>query len=174
MKIHTQTFPGNEGEIISLSDGIVWLSGLANAMYGEIINFKFGISGLVLNLEENRVGAVVLGDYKKLQRGDKGIASGRLLEIGVGDAILGRVIDPLGNPLDEKGPIVVKENMQVEKIAPGIIDRKPIGVPLQTGIKAIDAMIPIGRGQRELISWGSSTGKTALALDTMISQKGPT
>lgn len=164
-------FVGSEGEIISLSDGIVWLSGLDNAMYAEIINFKFGITGLILNLEESRVGAVVLGDYKKLQRGDKGIASGRLLEIGVSEDILGRVIDPLGNPLDEKGAISVKEYMQVEKIAPGIIDRQPIGVPLQTGIKAIDAMIPIGRGQRELIIGDRGTGKTALALDTMINQK---
>jgi F-type H+/Na+-transporting ATPase subunit alpha len=159
-----------QGKIISLADGVAWLSGLTDVMYGEMVDFGSSI-GLVLNLEENRVGVVVLGEYEKLKLGDTALATGKLLEIGVSQAMLGRVIDPLGRPLDEEGQFEDVVPMPIEKIAPGIIDRKPVDTPLQTGIKAIDSMIPIGRGQRELIIGDRQTGKTAIAVDTIINQK---
>src|SRR3990170_5861220 len=149
----------DSGEIIELADGVAWLDGLDNAKYGELINFGSGSLGLVLNLEEKRVGTVVLGNYESLKLGKIGISTGRLLEVGVSKEILGRVIDALGNPLDEKGNYKKDKFVPVEKIAPGVIDRKPVDTPLQTGIKAIDSMIPIGRGQRELIIGDRSTGK---------------
>jgi len=161
----------DSGEIIELADGVAWLDGLDNAKYGELINFGSGSLGLVLNLEEKRVGTVVLGNYESLKLGKIGISTGRLLEVGVSKEILGRVIDALGNPLDEKGNYKKDKFVPVEKIAPGVIDRKPVDTPLQTGIKAIDSMIPIGRGQRELIIGDRSTGKTSLAIDTIINQK---
>ena len=161
----------NEGIIISLADGVAWLSGLKNAMYGELIEFGKDASGLALNLEEDRTGIVIMGKFVDLKLGDKGKTSGKLLEIGVSSEMLGRVIDPLGRPLDEGSEFKTVKPMPIEKIAPGIVERKPVDTPLQTGIKAIDSMIPIGRGQRELIIGDRQTGKTAIVLDTIINQK---
>lgn len=162
---------GKQGEIISLADGVCWLSGLEDVMYGELLKFDEGVMGIALNLEENQVGAILFGGYEKLKLGDKASLSGRLMEIGVSEEMLGRVVDPLGNPLDGNGTFSKVEYVPIEKIAPGVIDRKPITTPLQTGIKSIDAMIPIGRGQRELIIGDRKTGKTAIAIDTIINQK---
>ena len=160
-----------EGVIISLADGVAWLTGLKDAMFGELIDFGENISGLALNLEEERVGVIILGGYEKLKLGDKANSTGRLLEIGVSEEMLGRVINALGNPLDEGKIFSKTKYMPIEKIAPGIIERKSVDTPLQTGIKAIDAMIPIGRGQRELIIGDRQVGKTAIAVDTIINQK---
>ena len=160
-----------KGEIISLADGVAWLTGVKDAMYGEIIDFGKGVSGLAMNLEENRIGVVILGSYESLKLGDTAQTTGRLLEIGVSDKMLGRVVNPLGTPLDEGENFSQVKPMPIEKIAPGIVERKSVDSPLQTGIKAIDAMIPIGRGQRELIIGDRQTGKTAIAIDTIINQK---
>jgi len=160
-----------QGEIISLSDGVAWLSGLKNAMYGELIDFGNNIFGLVLNLEENQVSVILLANYEKLKLGGRASLTGRLMQIGVSEEMLGRVVDSLGAPLDEGESFSKLKNMPIERIAPGVIDRKPVFTPLQTGIKAIDAMIPIGRGQRELIIGDRQTGKTAVAIDTIINQK---
>ena len=141
-------------------------------MAGEMVEFPNGVHGLVFNLEENSVGVIILGDYLEISEGDEVKTTGRLLSVPVGEALIGRVVDPLGNPLDGKGPIVTNERRPVETIAPGIAARQPVKQPLQTGIKAIDAMTPIGRGQRELIIGDRKTGKTAIAIDTIINQKG--
>ncbi len=162
----------NEGTIVSLKDGIVRLHGLADVMQGEMIEFPGNTFGLALNLERDSVGAVILGDASHLSEGQKGKCTGRILEVPVGEALLGRVVDALGNPIDGKGPIKTEHSSPIEKVAPGVIARKSVDQPVQTGLKAIDAMIPIGRGQRELIIGDRQTGKTAIAVDAIINQKG--
>ena len=161
----------NEGTIVMVSDGIVQIHGLEDAMYGEMIEFEGGVYGMALNLEQDSVGAVVLGEYLNLQEGQKAYCTGRILEVPVGPELLGRVVDALGNPIDGKGPINAKLTDKVEKIAPGVIDRQSVDEPVMTGYKAIDTMIPIGRGQRELIIGDRQTGKTAMAIDAIIAQK---
>jgi F-type H+/Na+-transporting ATPase subunit alpha len=160
------------GRVIEVGDGIARVYGLSGVMSGEMVEFPGGIIGLAFNLEENSVGVIILGDYLKISGGDEVHSTGRLLSVPVGDGVLGRVIDPLGNPLDGGGPIVSTERRPVESDAPGVAGRQPVKVPLQTGIKAIDSMTPIGRGQRELIIGDRKTGKTAICIDTIINQKG--
>lgn len=160
------------GEIISIGDGIARAYGLDNVMFNEMVEFEDGTLGLAFNLEENSVGIVVLGAYSHLQEGIKVKRTGRVLEVPVGEAMLGRIVDPMGRPIDGKGPINTDMTYPVERIAPGIATREPVGIPMQTGIKAIDSMIPVGRGQRELIIGDRGTGKTAIAIDTIINQKG--
>lgn len=160
-----------EGTIVNLKDGIVRLFGLGEAMFGEMIEFPDNTYGLAFNLERDSVGAVVLGPYEHLQEGMTARCTGRILEVPVGEALLGRVVDALGNPIDGKGAIDAAEMSPIEKIAPGVIDRQSVDQPLQTGLKSIDAMVPIGRGQRELIIGDRQTGKTAIAIDTIINQK---
>jgi F-type H+/Na+-transporting ATPase subunit alpha len=160
------------GSVISVGDGIARIHGLEKVMAGELIQFPHDVSGIAMNLEEDQVGAVLLGDYTHIREGDEVRRTSRIMSIPVGDAMIGRVVDSLGAPIDGKGPINTKDFNQVERLAPGVVDRQPVKEPLQTGIKAIDAMIPIGRGQRELIIGDRQTGKTALALDTIINQKG--
>ena len=161
----------NEGTIVSVSDGIVRIYGLADVMYGEMIEFPGGVYGMALNLEQDSVGAVVLGEYQGLAEGMNAKCTGRILEVPVGPELLGRVVDALGNPIDGKGPIDAKATDAVEKVAPGVIWRKSVDQPVQTGYKSVDAMIPVGRGQRELIIGDRQIGKTALAVDAIINQK---
>ncbi|WP_294949890.1 F0F1 ATP synthase subunit alpha [Sulfurivirga sp.] len=163
---------GSEGTVISIADGIARIYGLSDAMYGEMIQFDEKTYGMVLNLERDSVGVVVLGEYEHISEGDTVRCTGRILEVPVGPELLGRVVDALGRPIDGKGPIDAKETSPVERIAPGVIDRQSVDQPLMTGIKAIDSMIPIGRGQRELIIGDRQTGKTAIAIDTILRQKG--
>ncbi|MGH9398435.1 MAG: F0F1 ATP synthase subunit alpha [Terriglobia bacterium] len=160
------------GSVISVGDGVARIHGLDNVMAGELISLPHDVAGLALNLEEDQVSAVLLGDYTLIEEGDMVKRTGRIMSVPVGDALVGRVVDPLGVPLDDRGPIGTTEFNTVERIAPGVVDRSPVKEPLQTGIKSIDAMIPIGRGQRELIIGDRQTGKTAVALDTIINQKG--
>jgi F-type H+/Na+-transporting ATPase subunit alpha len=160
------------GSIISVGDGIARIYGLERVMAGELIEFPHDVSGIALNLEEDQVGAVLLGEYYQLKEGDEVRRTGRIMSVPVGDAMIGRVVDALGNPIDGKGPIDAAEFNPIERLAPGVVDRQPVKEPMQTGIKAIDSMIPIGRGQRELIIGDRQTGKTAIALDTIINQKG--
>src|ERR1700676_890644 len=160
------------GSVISVGDGIARIYGLENVMAGELIEFKGGVSGIALNLEEDQVGAVLLGEASGIMEGDEVRRTGRIMSVPVGEAMIGRVVDALGKPIDGKGPIEAKGYNAIERIAPGVVDRQPVKEPMQTGIKAIDAMIPIGRGQRELIIGDRQTGKTAIALDTIINQKG--
>ncbi|WP_322795774.1 F0F1 ATP synthase subunit alpha [Tepidiforma sp.] len=160
------------GTVIEAGDGVARIHGLSGAMYSELLEFPNGTMGIALNLEEESVSAVILGDYAAIKEGDEVRSTGRVIEVPVGDALIGRVVDPLGNPIDGKGPINTTKTRPVERIAPGVTLRKSVSVPVQTGIKAIDAMFPIGRGQRELIIGDRSTGKTAIALDTIINQKG--
>src|SRR6204780_2724163 len=160
------------GSVISVGDGIARVYGLENVMAGELIQFKGGVSGIAVNLEEDQVGAVLLGEYSGIKEGDQVSRTGRIMSIPVGDAMIGRVVDALGQPIDGKGPIETKVFNPIERIAPGVVERQPVKEPLQTGIKAIDAMIPIGRGQRELIIGDRQTGKTTVALDTILNQKG--
>ncbi len=162
----------NEGTIVSVSDGIVRIYGLAEVMYGEMIEFDGGTYGMALNLERDSVGAVVLGDYQKLAEGQTARCTGRILEVPVGNGLLGRVVDALGNPIDGKGDIDSDGTDAIEKVAPGVIARQSVDQPVQTGLKAIDSMVPIGRGQRELIIGDRQTGKTAVAIDAIINQKG--
>ncbi|MFM7784296.1 MAG: F0F1 ATP synthase subunit alpha, partial [Gammaproteobacteria bacterium] len=162
----------NEGTVVSVSDGIVRIHGLAEVMYGEMIEFQGGVYGLALNLERDSVGAVVLGEYKGLQEGQTCRCTGRVLEVPIGNELLGRVVDALGNPIDGKGPINAKAFDPIEKVAPGVITRQSVSQPVQTGLKAIDAMVPVGRGQRELIIGDRQIGKTAIAIDAIINQKG--
>src|ERR1700678_2432065 len=159
------------GRVLEVGDGIARCYGLSTAMAGEMVEFPNGVRGLVFNLEENSVGVIILGDYLEISEGDEVKTTGRLLSVPVGDALVGRVVDPLGNPLDGKGPIVTDQRRDVEHMAPGVAHRKPVHEPLQTGIKAIDAMTPIGRGQRELIIGDRKTGKTAIGVDAIINQK---
>jgi F-type H+-transporting ATPase subunit alpha len=160
------------GTVIQVADGIARIHGLEKAMQGELLEFPGEIYGMVLNLEEDNVGAVLLGDSKSISEGDTVKTTGRVVEVPVGDALLGRVVNALGQPIDGKGPIETTKFRQIERVAPGVITRKSVDTPLQTGIKAIDSMIPIGRGQRELIIGDRQTGKTAIAIDTIINQKG--
>ncbi len=162
----------NEGIIVSVSDGIVRIHGMGDVMYGELIEFENGVLGLALNLEQDSVGAVVLGDYLGLIEGQKAVCTGRILEVPVGEELLGRVVDALGSPIDGKGEIKTEMTAPVEVVAPGVIARQSVDQPVQIGLKAVDAMVPIGRGQRELIIGDRQTGKTAVAVDAIINQKG--
>ena len=162
----------NVGTVVEVSDGIAQVYGLAGALASELLEFPGGVYGMALNLEEETVGAVILGNATAIKEGDVVKTTGRVVEVPVGPQLLGRVVDPLGRPLDDKGPIMATRTRPVERIAPGVITRKSVDTPVQTGIKAIDALIPIGRGQRELIIGDRQTGKTALAVDTIINQKG--
>ena len=159
------------GTVVSVTDGICRIHGLADVRYGEMIEFPGSLFGLALNLEQDSVGAVVLGDYKTIKEGDTVKTTGRILEVPVGPELLGRVVDGLGAPIDGKGPLNAKATSPIERVAPGVIYRKSVSQPVQTGYKAVDAMVPIGRGQRELIIGDRQTGKTALAIDTIINQK---
>jgi F-type H+-transporting ATPase subunit alpha len=159
------------GSVISVGDGIARVYGLENVMAGELIEFKGGVSGIALNLEEDQVGAVLLGEFSGIKEGDEVRRTGRIMSVPVGEAMVGRVVNALGQPIDGKGPIETKEFYAIERLAPGVVDRQPVREPMQTGIKAIDAMIPIGRGQRELVIGDRQTGKTTVALDTIINQK---
>jgi F-type H+-transporting ATPase subunit alpha len=161
----------NVGTIVSVTDGICRIHGLADVRYGEMIEFPGNLFGLALNLEQDSVGAVVLGDYKSLSEGDTVKTTGRILEVPVGPELLGRVVDALGTPIDGKGPLKTTRTAPIERVAPGVIYRKSVSQPVQTGYKAIDSMVPVGRGQRELIIGDRQTGKTALAIDTIINQK---
>jgi len=160
------------GSVISVGDGIARIHGLDKVMAGELIEFPHDVAGIAMNLEEDQVGAVLLGDPTEIKEGDEVRRTGRIMSVPVGEAMVGRVVDALGKPLDGKGPVRTDKFSAVERLAPGVIDRQPVKEPVQTGIKAIDAMIPIGRGQRELIIGDRQTGKTAIALDTIINQKG--
>jgi F-type H+-transporting ATPase subunit alpha len=162
----------NVGVVVSVTDGIVRVHGLAAAQFGEMLEFPNNTFGLALNLERDSVGAVVLGDYKHIREGDEVKTTGRILEVPVGKEMLGRVVNSLGQPIDGKGPVAAKETSAIEKVAPGVIWRKSVDQPVQSGLKAIDAMVPVGRGQRELIIGDRQTGKTAVAVDTIINQKG--
>ena len=160
------------GTIISLGDGIARLHGLDKVMAGEMLEFPHGIFGLAMNLDESEVGAVLMGDYTELREGDEVKRTGTIMSVPVGDALVGRVVNALGAPIDDKGPIVTSERLPVERLAPGVVDRQGVRESMATGIKAIDTMIPIGRGQRELLIGDRQTGKTAIALDTIINSKG--
>jgi len=160
------------GSIISVGDGIARIHGLDKVMAGELIEFGHGVSGIAMNLEEDQVGAVLLGEYQHIREGDEVRRTGKIMSVPVGEALVGRVVDALGRPIDGKGPIAAERTNPIENIAPGVIQRQPVKQPMQTGIKAIDGMIPIGRGQRELIIGDRQTGKTAIALDAIINQKG--
>lgn len=162
----------NEGTIVSVSDGIIRIHGLADVMYGEMIEFEGGLYGMALNLERDSVGAVVLGDYLALKEGQSCKCTGRILEVPIGPELEGRVVDALGHPIDGKGPVDAKATDAIEKVAPGVIARQSVSQPVQTGLKSIDSMTPIGRGQRELIIGDREVGKTAVAIDTIINQKG--
>ncbi|MET0028804.1 MAG: F0F1 ATP synthase subunit alpha [Candidatus Thiodiazotropha sp.] len=171
-KFDLKTEARNEGTIISLTDGIARIHGLEDVMSYEMLEFPGNTYGLALNLERDSVGAVVLGNYKHLTEGDAVKCTGRVLEVPVGEGLLGRIVDSLGNPLDGKGDIKADATSPIEKVAPGVIDRKSVDQPVQTGVKAIDAMVPVGRGQRELIIGDRQTGKSAVAIDAIINQKG--
>jgi F-type H+-transporting ATPase subunit alpha len=160
------------GSVISVGDGIARIHGLEKVMAGELIEFPHDVAGIAMNLEEDQVGAVLLGEATEIKEGDEVRRTGRIMSVPVGEAMVGRVVDALGKPIDDKGPIQTTQFNPIERLAPGVVDRRPVKEPLQTGIKAIDAMIPIGRGQRELIIGDRQTGKTAIALDTIINQKG--
>ena len=160
------------GSVISVGDGIARIYGLERVMAGEMVEFPHGVTGIALNLEEDQVGTVLLGEYQEIREGDEVRRTGKIMSVPVGEAMVGRVVNALGQPIDGKGPVATKETRAIETIAPGVVDRHPVKEPLQTGIKAIDSMIPIGRGQRELIIGDRQTGKTAVAIDTIINQKG--
>ena len=162
----------NVGNVIQVADGIARVHGLEKAMQGELLQFPGDVYGMVMNLEEDNVGVVLLGDHRNINEGDVVKTTGRVVEVPVGDALLGRVVNALGQPIDGKGVIVTDKHRQIERVASGVITRKSVDTPLQTGIKAIDSMVPIGRGQRELIIGDRQTGKTAIAIDTIINQKG--
>ena len=160
------------GTVIQVADGIARVHGLENAMQGELLQFPGDVYGMVLNLEEDNVGVVLLGSASNIEEGDIVKTTGRVVEVPVGDALLGRVVNSLGQPIDGKGPVQTDKFRKIERVASGVITRKSVDTPLQTGIKAIDSMVPIGRGQRELIIGDRQTGKTAIAIDTIINQKG--
>ena len=160
------------GTVITLGDGIARIYGLDKVMAGELIEFPHDVAGIAMNLEEDQVGAVLLGDYTEIKEGDEVRRTGRIMSVPVGEAMVGRVVNSLGQPIDDKGPIATEKFNHIERIAPGVIDRRPVREPMATGLKAIDSMIPIGRGQRELIIGDRQTGKTALAIDTIINNKG--
>ena len=160
------------GTIVSVGDGIARVHGVENTMAGEMLEFPHGVFGIALNLEEESVGTVLLGDYTEIKEGDTVKRTGRIISVPVGPELVGRVVNALGQPIDGKGPIVSKQSQPIERIAPGVVDRSPVKEPMQTGLKAIDAMVPIGRGQRELIIGDRQTGKTAVAVDAIINQRG--
>ncbi|MBI1787112.1 MAG: F0F1 ATP synthase subunit alpha, partial [Acidobacteria bacterium] len=160
------------GSVISVGDGIARIHGLERVMSGELIEFPHNVAGIAMNLEEDQVGAVLLGDPTEIKEGDEVKRTSRIMSVPVGEEMIGRVVNALGQPIDGKGPIHTSKFNPIERLAPGVVDRLPVKEPVQTGIKAIDAMIPIGRGQRELIIGDRQTGKTAIALDTIINQKG--
>ena len=159
------------GTIVSIGDGIARVHGVENAMAGEMLEFPHGVFGIALNLEEESVGAVLLGEFKEIKEGDEVKRTGRIISVPVGEEMLGRVVNALGQPIDGKGPVATNQLAPIERLAPGVVDRQPVKEPLQTGLKAIDAMVPIGRGQRELIIGDRQTGKTAVAIDTILNQK---
>jgi len=159
------------GSIVSIGDGIARVHGIENAMAGEMLEFPHNVFGIALNLEEESVGAVLLGEFTEIKEGDTVKRTGRIISVPVGDEMLGRVVNALGQPIDGKGPIATKQFAPIERIAPGVVDRQGVKEPLQTGLKAIDAMVPIGRGQRELIIGDRQTGKTAVAIDAILNQK---
>src|SRR6478736_4086440 len=161
-----------QGTVVSVTDGICRIHGLSNAMQGEMLEFPGNTFGLALNLERDSVGAVVLGAYEHISEGDTVKSTGRILEVPVGPELIGRVVNPLGQPIDGKGPVNAKMTDPIEKVAPGVIARKSVSQPVQTGLKSIDAMVPVGRGQRELIIGDRQAGKTAVAGETRINQKG--
>ena len=167
-----QTTKTEVGTVLEVGDGIARVYGIDNIVAGELVEFPNNLQGMALNLEEDNVGVVLFGDDRNIKEGDEARRTERIAEVPVGDAMLGRVVDPLGQPIDGKGPIETSESRRVEVIAPGIVTRKSVHEPLQTGLKAIDSMVPIGRGQRELIIGDRQTGKTAIAMDTIINQKG--
>jgi len=171
-KITVSSQTKDQGVVISVGDGIAKIYGLAGAMAGELLDFGNGLVGMALNLEDDTVGAIILGDALGVKEGDTVKTTGKIAEVPVGPELVGRVVNPLGQPIDGKGPIQAKASSPIEKIAPGVITREPVNVPLQTGIKVIDGMVPIGRGQRELIIGDRQTGKTTIAMDTIINQKG--
>src|SRR5919202_430382 len=160
------------GSIVSIGDGIARVHGVEKTMAGEMLEFPHGVFGIALNLEEDSVGAVLLGEYTEIKEGDTVKRTNRIISVPVGEEMIGRVVNALGQPVDGKGPIVAKQFREIERLAPGVVDRNPVKEPLQTGLKAIDSMVPIGRGQRELIIGDRQTGKTALAVDTIINQRG--
>src|SRR5256712_1393039 len=161
------------GTVIAVQDGITRVYGLQDVKYLELVEFpRTGLMGMAFNLEEETVSCPILGEYTHIKEDDEVRTTGRIVEVPVGDALIGRVVSPLGEPLDDRGPIVTDKRRHIERIAPGVIERQPVNAPVQTGLKAIDSMIPIGRGQRELIIGDRQTGKTAVALDTIINQKG--
>jgi len=160
------------GSVISVGDGIARIHGLEKVMAGELIEFPHGVSGLAMNLEEDQVGAVLMGDFTEIKEGDEVRRTGRIMSVPVGEAMIGRVVNALGQPIDGKGPVSTTQYNPIERLAPGVVDRQPVKQPMQTGLKAVDAMIPIGRGQRELIIGDRQTGKTAIAIDAIINQKG--
>jgi F-type H+-transporting ATPase subunit alpha len=170
-KFQSETEDRNVGTVVSVTDGIVRIHGLGDARYGEMLQFSADTFGLALNLEQDSVGAVVLGDYKNIVEGDTVKTTGRILEVPVGPELLGRVVDALGTPIDGKGAINATAKAPLERVAPGVIFRKSVSQPVQTGLKAIDSMVPVGRGQRELIIGDRQTGKSAVAIDTIINQK---
>ncbi len=160
------------GTVIKVGDGIAEIHGLEKVMAGELLEFPHEVRGLALNLEEDKVGAVLFGDFQKIKEGDLVKRTGHIMQVPVGQALIGRVMDALGNPIDDRGPILTDAYNAVERIAPGVVDRQPVKESLPTGLKAIDSMVPIGRGQRELIIGDRQTGKTAVAVDTIINQRG--
>src|SRR3989449_10236646 len=169
----TETAEASVGTVIAVQDGIARVYGLQDVKYLELVEFpRTGIMGMAFNLEEETVSCPILGDFAQIREDDEVRTTGRVISVPVGDALIGRVVNPLGEPLDDKGPIVTDKYRPVERVAPGVITRQPVNTPVQTGIKAIDSMIPIGRGQRELIIGDRQTGKTAIAIDTIINQKG--
>jgi F-type H+/Na+-transporting ATPase subunit alpha len=170
-RLDVKPTPRNEGTLVSVSDGIIRIHGLGDARYGEMIEFPGNLFGMALNLERDSVGVVTLGDYGRLSEGMTARCTGRILEVPVGPELLGRVVDALGNPIDGRGPLNARASAPVEKVAPGVIARQSVSQPVQTGLKSIDAMVPIGRGQRELIIGDRQIGKTAIAIDTVINQK---
>ena len=160
------------GTVITLGDGIARVHGLDKVMAGELLEFPHDVAGIAMNLEEDQVGVVLLGEYTEISEGDEVKRTGRIMSVPVGEALVGRVVNSLGQPIDDKGPIATDQFIALERLAPGVIDRQPVREPMATGLKAIDSMIPIGRGQRELIIGDRQTGKTAVAIDAIISQKG--
>ncbi|HYC79580.1 MAG TPA: F0F1 ATP synthase subunit alpha, partial [Candidatus Binatia bacterium] len=171
-KFKTEAKVETVGTVIQIGDGIAKITGLANVKASEMLEFPGGTLGVALNLEQDSIGAILMGEYSHIKEGDHVKATGKILSVPVGEGLIGRVVNPLGQPLDNKGPIKADKTYPVEKIAPGVMERKSVHEPLQTGIKAIDAMIPIGKGQRELIIGDRQTGKTAVAIDAIINQKG--
>src|SRR5438874_7913236 len=168
----TQISVDETGTVITLGGGIARVYGLDKVMAGELLSFPHGVAGIAMNLEEDQVGVVLLGEYTAIKEGDEVKRTGRIMSVPVGDAMIGRVVDALGQPIDDKGPISTSEFIAMERLAPGVIERQPVREPMATGVQAIDSMIPIGRGQRELIIGDRQTGKTAIAIDTIINNKG--